>query len=580
MLDPHYAAVLQAAVKARFGRTNWMEMWQELAELFLPQRGDFTTKLMDGDRRDDGLFSSEPQLAARGLASAVSAMLRPPGKRWFKATLKNPQLMALESAQQWLYLVTDLTYQHLYDPRVNTEKALSEVDIDLVVFGTGVASVDWNVADKHLVIKSRSLANTALVAGRDGKIVGGYIFTQPTLRQIIDEFGEDKLTEKMREAKRGSNSPDLERTFEIVQCILPNEDWNTFQAGKAGRFPYKSAWISVDCKELIDERGFNEFNLVCPRWDTLTGEVYARSPAMVALPDARVVMAMSKTLMEAGEYALRPPTYSFADMIQGDIELWPGGHTIVDMSNFQGTGEPIKSLQAGAIPEGIYKFYQDKVQSMAAAFFRDILELPAARDADMTATEINARYDQYLRQAAPIFNRLLDAYNAALMNRAFSILQREKVFPPPPPELKGQEVEFEYESPIKTAREKAEAMKVIEGLQMILPLAEAYPDILDNYDPDAIARFTGVKADLPPAIFRPIEQMMQMREAREQEMQAMKAAELAKTAAPAMAASGGMLKAVGDAKTAGLLESDQALSPELGGADPLGALEGIYEEVA
>jgi len=579
MLDSRHAAILSNAIKARDSRPQWMSLWQELADIFQPNRAEFTSQHVAGDRRDEGLFSSEPQLAARGLASAVSSMLRPPGRRWFKAFAVDPQLQALEHVQQWLYLVTEITYSALYDYRANTEKMLSEVDTDLVTFGTGIADVSWNNADKHLVIKSKSLANTALTTGRDGKVNGVYAFSNPTLRQLIEEFGEDKLTEKMREQMRQSNDPDMSREYEIVHCILPNEDWSEGSKGE-NRFPYYSIWLSVGCKELIDQKGFYEFPYVCPRWDTLTGEIYGRSPAMTALPDARVVMAMSKTLMEAGEYALRPPTYSFADMIQGDIELWPGGHTIIDMSSFQGTGDPIKALQTGSIPEGIYKFYQDKVQSMAAAFFRDILELPSARDANMTATEINARFDQYLRQAAPIFNRLLDNYNAVLINRVFAVLLRNNQFPPPPPELKNKDIDFSYESPIKTAREKAEAMKVIEGLQMVLPLAEAYPDILDNYDPDAIARFTGVKADLPPAIFRPIDQMMEMRQAREQQMQAMQAAEMANKAAPAVAAAGGMLKSVGDANNAGMLTDESPLAPGLGGDDPLAALEGIYEEVA
>lgn len=587
MLDEWHAAVLEQAIKARDGRPQWMTLWQELAEIFLPNRADFIAERAPGEERDDGLWDNGPQLAARGLISAIATFLRPAGKTWPKARAKNRDVEQLESVRNWLYAVTQITYDAIYDVRVNTDKVLSEVDADLVVFGTGIAHVAWNKSERHLVIKSKSLAHTALMTGKDGTPNASYAFSKPTLRQLVDEFGEDKLTKAMAE-EYNQPKPNLEKTYEIVHAILPNADWKAL--GGKGRFPVASMWISVGCKELIDEKGFYDFPDIIPQWDTLTKEVYARSPAMVALPDARVVQAMSKTFLEAGEMSLRPPTYSFADMIQGELQMFPGGHTTVDMSGFQGTGDPIKAIQIGAFPEKIFEVYQQKNDNVAAAFFRDILELPSARDGEMTATEINARLDQFLRQAAPIFVRVGNSYNGQLCNRVFNILMREGMYPEPPEEMFDQEVEFEYESPIKEAREKAEAMKVLEGINMMLPLAEAQAKlsggpaaVLDNLDFDAAIRFIGVKADLPQAIFTPIEKMMEDRAARDKKIDQMHKAEMASKLAPAAAQIGNtMVKA----KQGGMLGFDDPMqlpAPGLtpgGGEEEQNIMDGVFEEVA
>jgi hypothetical protein len=46
---------------------------------------------------------------------------------------------------------------------------------------------------------------------------------------------------------------------------------------------------------------------VIPRWQTVSGSQYAYSPATVcALPDARLLQAMTFTLLEAGEKAANP----------------------------------------------------------------------------------------------------------------------------------------------------------------------------------------------------------------------------------------------------------------------------------
>ena len=329
--------------------------------------------------------------------------------------------------------------------------------------------------------------------------------------------------------------------------------------------PYASIWMSTDCKESLEVKGFDYFPYLTPRWDVATGETYGRSPAMVALNDARLLQAMTETMVDAGEKALNPPLWGMGDLINGPLDLQSGGFNSVDSTGLAGAAAPINPIQLGTIPDQIMEFMQVVEQRIGAAFFRDILELPSARDNDLTATEINARLDQYMRQAAPVFARIEHDYNAPLVKLVYKILTVEGVLPPPPKSVMefeaytGEEsIAFDYESPIKVARDKSEAMKVMETMQTILPLAEAYPQVLDNMDPDFVARFVGGKMDLPIAAFKPMEEVMEIRAQQQKKMELAEQAELINKAGPGLAQMGGLIP---QAAQAGLIEGGQGDYP-------------------
>lgn len=569
-------ALLAFAEKLKSRDSNWNTLREELAELFLPNRQGFLGDEVDGEERMDRILSSAPLLARRGLATAVSTMLRPPGRTWFACQAYDDRLNMVPRVRQWCEAVTAITYDAMYDPRAHMEANLAQADDDLVTFGTAIIRVGWDSVARHLKYKTHSLAGTYLICDAVGEIMGAIIeYPDYTLSQIIERFGEDKLTDGMKQELKSSDRPDMEKKFPLLHTCVPAKYAARFGIKAKNGFEYVSVWTSITCREHIDVGGYYDFAYLTPRWDTSTGEIYGRSPAMVALNDARLLQAMTEDFLEAGHLALRPPTYSAVDMINGPLELWAGGHTQVNMMGMAGNSEPIRALQLGALPQGMFDVMNAVEQRIGAAFFRDILELPSARDKDLTATEINARLDQYMRQAAPVFSRIEHNYNAPHVNRVFSILSREGMFPDPPPELQGQPLKFVYESPIKVARDKAEALKVIEGVNYLLPAAEAFPDMLDNFDPDGYARYTGVKLDLPEALFKPIEAMEQMRAERAKKMKMAEMAELASKAGPALAQMGGL---VPKAAQAGLMGNNQMAlpAPDLG-FDMEAAFEGAVD---
>jgi hypothetical protein len=67
------------------------------------------------------------------------------------------------------------------------------------------------------------------------------------------------------------------------------------------------------------------------RWQTVSGSQYAYSPAtIVALPDARLLQAMTYTLLHAGEKIVDPPLIATEDVVRSDVALYAGGITWID----------------------------------------------------------------------------------------------------------------------------------------------------------------------------------------------------------------------------------------------------------
>lgn len=577
--DDWHQEVLRAALRAREHRqSHWDARWEELAEFFHPDREGFTSDAFEGEEKRDDVYGSPPELAARSLASTNATMLRPPGRVWFKAKTKNEALAANESVRMWCEAVTRVTYNAMYDPRAQFEKQCSEADRDIVVFGTAVIQPGWHARKRHLTFRVHHLKNVALSLNSDGVHDRAYVFWPYTVRQLMQDFSEEELPDSIRDVLR-SSSPDLDKTHEVVHACLPAADAKAMGA-KTVKFPFASVWMSVSDKVVMREKGYYEFPYATPRWDTSTGEAYGRSPAMIAMRDARLLDAMTRGFVDASETALMPPLMAPANAIRSTIDLRPRGVTLYDMSGFPAGTKPLEPIQLGAQPDKMYEFMLRLEERLNQAFFRDIMELPRASEGDMTAAEINARHDQYLRQAAPVFTRLEAGYNAAIINRVFGILMREGQFPPPPEELYGEDIEFEYESPIKAARDKAEAMRILEGLGMIAQVAQSSPnpvEVADNLDFDVITRLIGLRADLPQAIFKPMEQMLQEREARAKQMQQMQMAEMAAKAGPAVAR---LTDSMTKAKQAGVVDTSGAAPMPMAGFDPSTMIQdGEFDEV-
>lgn len=497
-------------------RRLWESHWQELAEVMLPRRADFTSERIAGERRADELFDGTPMLARRGLASAIDGLLKPKTARWFRIKALDEGLDEDEQVKRWLEVAEERLYRALYDRRARFIQRSGEVDEDLVTFGTGVLFVGEGQALNRLLFRSFHLKDVVLAENGEGEIDTLFVSLRLTARQAAQRFGEAALGKDTREALTNGGE---DKPFTFLQVVTPRAERDGRRRDNRN-LPFASLVIDVQSEHQVSESGYHEFPFAVPRWDTAAGEVYGRSPGMIALPDANTLQQMGKTLLVAGHKAVDPPLLVGDDSVFGTPKTFPGGITTFDMQAARDLGRiPIEPLQTGFnLPLG-REMQKDARDQIWAAFFRNVLQLPV--DAPrMTATEVLERKEEFIRTIGPVFGRLESDYIGQVVERAFNILLRAGAFPEPPEALQGREVVFDYASPVEQARRQIEAAGAARSVELLAPFVQADPSILDNFDGDAIARDTPEIFGMPQRWLRPKEEVEGLREGRQQAQQA------------------------------------------------------------
>ncbi|NKB59003.1 MAG: hypothetical protein GKS00_21970 [Alphaproteobacteria bacterium] len=482
--------MLERLERLKSDRQNWDSHFESLARVFLPRRLGFTSVRPEGERRTEELYDGTPQQAARGLAGALDGLLKPKTEAWVRTRVVDDALDNEEEVKDWLAFVDDRMLKAIYNPRARFQQASGEVDHDLAVLGTGALFIGEAQNLDRLTFASQSLAGLYLMVDADGMVNALYRTRRFTARQA-QEFFVDRLGGTLgKTAGKAIEDKMPDKKLDYVHAVLPRREREGTRKDNRN-LPFASIWIDVDDKTILHESGFHEFPFAVPRWDTLSGELYGRSPAMIALPDANTLQAQGETILMAGEYATLPPIFAPSDSIVGPSKLRPGRYTFYDLDAAVGQrlAQPIFPMQTGAsIPIG-REMQNDTRDQVWAAFFRNVLNLPNAGP-QMTATEIIQRKEEFVRTIGPVFGRLESDYLAPIVERVFGIMLRAGSFGEMPEMLAGADMRFEFRSPIERVRKQIEAAAALKSVEEIGLVAQATgdPGVLDFVDRDKVAK--------------------------------------------------------------------------------------------
>ena len=150
-----------------------------------------------------------------------------------------------------------------------------------------------------------------------------------------------------------------------------------------------------------------------------------------------------------------------------------------------------------------------------------------------TAYEIAKRIvEKWSMIVAPV-GRLNSELNNPMIRRLLGIAGRAGRLPAAPPELIGQEYEIEYVSKLALALRMLEVRSLAEGIEVLSPMMEQFPDMADNWETDEIARGVPERLGWSESWLRDINERDQIRRARMLKQQQTEAAQLAIEAAKA-----------------------------------------------
>jgi hypothetical protein len=512
-------------------RQPWMGYWQELADILLPNRADFTRARGQAESRETGIYDGTPRLALRDLASTLDGLMKPKTSTWFDGQIDD-DLADDDSVKAWYEQVRDRMWRAIYRTDARFIQRSGEIDLNLAAFGWGVLWIQQNRLRNGLLFRAFHNAQAAIGENEDGII--DTIGVQETFnaRQadaIYKRAGKD-LPRLVSDALKNIGKTGQER-FPFVQIVLPRDDRD---AGKIGtkNMPFASAVIDIKSEIVVAETGFEEFPAAVPRWDTAPGEIYARCPGMMALPDSKTLQAMGKTLLVGGQRAVDPPIWVSNDAVMSPLRTFPGGITTLDLTDAP-SGQAIGVFPVSTnIPLG-REMQNDYRRNVEAAFFKNVFNLPI-EGRQMTATEILERKEEFIRTIGPVFGRLESDYIGHTVERVFGIMERAGAFPPRPDALQDRKVMFRFQSPLQQARKAIEIAGLARTVEVLAPFAARTPEIMDNFDEDQIARDVPEAVGVPTKWLRPVDQVAERRRQRAEAEAEARTAEQAKPLSEAL----------------------------------------------
>lgn len=503
-------------------RQNWDEHWRDVARYVIPNKEnvwDFNYAAK-GERKNLRLYDSSARHYNELLASALHSMLTNPSVQWFELTTGDREIDNNPDVKKYLQATVRSIHQMLNNTNFQTE--IHEVYLDLGAFGTGAMLIDED--DENVInFTSRPIYQFYVLENFKNQIDTFFIEIKMSGRKILQKYGEDALSEDM--LKKCKEKADKEHM--VVMMVCPNKDRDKDKKNPENK-PFKSVHILEKEGSILKKSGFDEFPAVFPRWIKDSMEVYGRSPSMKSLPDIKMINSMMKTIIRAAQKVVDPPL-----MIPDDgfmkFNTKPGG-----LNPYRsGTQDKVYPIETrGQIGLGM-----DMIESIRSrikeSFYIDQLQL--REGPQMTATEVNARTDEHLRLLGPILGRLHFELLQPLIVRIIGIMKRKKLLPPNPPEaLQGKSPQVYYSSQIARAQRIAEGQNFDRYFMSVSGLAQAFPEILDNFDPDATAKYLAGIYGTPQEVMREDQDRENMREQRAQQEQAMQQAamdqEQAKTA--------------------------------------------------
>lgn len=508
-------------------RSSWDAHWRELGENFAPRSTRFnTTDRNRGTKKNGQIINSAPLTAARTQAAGMSGGLTSPARPWFRLTTPDPDLAEFAAVKSWLHLVQERLYQVLQ--MSNIYSALPAAYLGLGVFATHVPFIE---EDPRTVLRAYTMpiGSYVLVAGADGRVSGVQREYSMTSQQLVEKFGEDKVSKQVREdAKKGRRGD----WRDVVHLVERNPDQRLGRRDYLG-MPWRSCWYercgdtSSAEVEFLRESGFWEAPFLGARWERTGEDVYgSNSPGMTALGDAKALQVMERRSAQLVDLSSRPPTRAPSSMRNQRASLIPGDITYVDANTAGQTFEPAYVPNPSAIQE-LREDKREHVRRIDQAFYAD-LWLMLARDdggGQITAREVAERHEEKMLQLGPVLESLNDELLSPLIDRTFGICQRAGLIPPPPPEVQGVSLTVQYVSILHQAQKLVDTAGMERGAGFVGNLAAVFgpqqsaTPVTDMLNTDVLVREYSERLGLKPEILRSPDEVAQLRAARAQQQQ-------------------------------------------------------------
>lgn len=499
-------AIVQRLEKLASLRTPHESTWRDCFDHSWPVRGSGlqsnTLTAQEIIARRARLVDSTATDSGRVLASSLQAGMTPANARWFGLDVYG----ATDGDRQWLDAAADQLHQEIHNANFDSES--QDCMLDMVAAGWFVLYVDTK-PEGGFVFQGWPLAQCYVTSSRaDGVVDTIYRAYTLSAQQCINEYGAENVSDKTR--KTAETNPDDD--VQMIHCIRPRSMY--LVGGQSARnMPFESMHVERQSMAVVRTGGYHEFPCVVPRWAKIPGTTYAVGPMADALPDVRMLNDLKRMDYSATELDVAGMWLAVDDGVLNARTIKVGARKVIVAAS----KDSLTRLDSGRN----WQLADTRIAQLQATI-RKLLMADQLQPQDgpaMTATEIHARIALIRQQLGPTFGRMQAEYLQGLVTRCFMLAYRAGIFGQAPDTLAGRGFTVEYISPLARSQKLEDVSAIQQTLAFILQVAPLRPEVLDNYDLDAMARKLAEGQGVPQACLRQMQQVMQLRDARRQQQE-------------------------------------------------------------
>jgi hypothetical protein len=518
--DLDVTTILRRLSQLEERRINYESHCGEIASRIWPAADVFQTKYAPGQKRMGSVYDATAGLALEKFSAIMESLMVPRQQKWHRIRSTNEALNDDPSVKEWFDEVTRLMFVMRNSPDATFYSQMHEGFKSLGAFGS-------------IPLFLEELSPGAKPGGGySGGTNYSYIHTGQLYvevndrRQVDTVYRKWPMTAHAAYEKWGDLVPPSVRSalaqkpfqeFEFLHAVWPRENVDPEAMGPE-RLPWRSAFIGIKDKHLIDEGGYHELPYLYSRWTLIPGEIYPWSVAMFALPAVKTANAMQKTFLRSGHKVADPPILAHDESVLGrgskEILLEPGK---VNYTRFENGKPLVAPFVSGARLDLTAEMLASEREVINDSFFVKLFQILVEDRTNMTATEVLQRAQEKGELMAPAVGRQQSELLGPMIHREFNIMARQGLIPPMPPvmlEASG-EYEIEYVSPATQFQRAGELLGTQRTMEMAAPFIASDPSFILRFDENEIVEQAQEIHGAPAKILRSREEF----EERRREMQ-------------------------------------------------------------
>ena len=509
---PRADQLIQEYEQQLANRRNIEGYWQTLHDYFYLESQDVNKSYSVGNELDlNYLWDSTTINSADVFASGFMNYLTPPTSKWSRLRHRNPELSANKAVGNFFEdVMSEVNYalnsSNFYDQMFPSYKSSG-------VYGTSLLFEEEDVED-DIRFYNMPLKQVAVVEDARGRVCKYFIEFEYTANQAAGKWGQDVLATYLKEEIKQGKGDSKKHKFILY---IADRYAREIQKTDKKNMPIEASWIDIEGRMIVEESGYNEFPAFCHRFDKRPFVPWGFSPAMKALPFARILQAMAKTnlstMMQMDSPAVAVPHNAFIAPLNRNPRAinYYKRDMITNAKNdifpFTNNGNP----EVGLL--GI-EYYARQVKTL---MYEDVFLAFSNITKDMNNPEIMERINEKMTMLGPAVGRYLDEVISPIIHRTIGILSRRGRLPEPPMEiLLNPGYEIDFVGVLAQSQRRAELNTLVTGLTMMGQMAQYSPEVLDKINTDKVTDEVWSITGANIKVLRDDDEVRQIREGRAQ----------------------------------------------------------------